>query len=377
MGVKQDVEDSLKDYPISKIDGQPTEEALTQLKLELAEGLASIPTLNGGGRHGHIGLIIPDAEYTAFSNNGAPYEIFDNPGPYPTTVDATDAVLRERQVAEHKGEVKEYEMQLGAASWTRKAIIAAIDEEWLSEIKNQHVGYNHLMPLDILTHLESIGGTLDFMDVTELQAELLKPWDQVEAPTTLFERQDKIEKQLVKAGIPSQEHLRLATALCWFQQSGEFDSALEVWEAKPAASKTLSAFRVFIQREFAKRTKRDKQTAKGAGRGLANKVTAEEEAELNAMAMLEFVNAVTAQNNAQMEKMMELFKSSLSELSNKQPGVSPNTTFTHQKCPHCKLRHPNPDGCWELEKNASKRPKNWKPAAERKKKSEEAKVKSE
>eukprot|EP00956_Cyclotella_meneghiniana_P025571 scaffold53544_cov39-Cyclotella_meneghiniana.AAC.6 len=117
--------------------------------------------------------------------------------------------------------------------------------------------------------------------------------------------------------------------------------------------------------------------AKGAGRGLANKVTAEEEAELNAMAMLEFVNAVTAQNNAQMEKMMELFKSSLSELSNKQPGVSPNTTFTHQKCPHCKLRHPNPDGCWELEKNASKRPKNWKPAAERKKKSEEAKVKSE
>eukprot|EP00956_Cyclotella_meneghiniana_P025570 scaffold53544_cov39-Cyclotella_meneghiniana.AAC.5 len=72
------------------------------------------------------------------------------------------------------------------------------------------------MPLDILTHLESIGGTLDFMDVTELQAELLKPWDQVEAPTTLFGRQDKIEKQLVKAGILSQEHLRFATALCWF-----------------------------------------------------------------------------------------------------------------------------------------------------------------
>ena len=61
MGVKQDVEDSLKDYPITRIDGQPTEEALTQLKLELAKGLASIPTLNGGGRHGHIGLIIPDA----------------------------------------------------------------------------------------------------------------------------------------------------------------------------------------------------------------------------------------------------------------------------------------------------------------------------
>ena len=92
MGVKQDVEDSLKDYPITKIDGQPSEEALSKLKLELAEGLASIPTLNGGGQHGHIGLIIPEPEYTAFSHNGERYEIFSNPGPYPTTVDVPSAV---------------------------------------------------------------------------------------------------------------------------------------------------------------------------------------------------------------------------------------------------------------------------------------------
>jgi hypothetical protein len=49
MGVKQDVEDSLKDYFITKIDGQPTKKDLSKLKLELSEGLASIPTLNGGG----------------------------------------------------------------------------------------------------------------------------------------------------------------------------------------------------------------------------------------------------------------------------------------------------------------------------------------
>eukprot|EP00956_Cyclotella_meneghiniana_P027016 scaffold59716_cov38-Cyclotella_meneghiniana.AAC.4 len=94
MGIKQDVEDSLKDYPITTIDGQPDEEALSMLRLELVEGLASIPTLNGGGQHGHIGMILSDADYTAISRNGAPYEIFDNPGPYPQTVDATDAINR-------------------------------------------------------------------------------------------------------------------------------------------------------------------------------------------------------------------------------------------------------------------------------------------
>eukprot|EP00804_Cyclotella_cryptica_P019262 CCRYP_006138-RA/>CCRYP_006138-RA protein AED:0.47 eAED:0.47 QI:0/-1/0/1/-1/1/1/0/104 len=94
MGIKQDVEESLKDYFITKIDGQPSEEAISKLKLELSEGLASIATLNGGGRHGHIGLIIPNAEYTIFSHNNAPYDILANPGPYPTTVDP-DAVARE------------------------------------------------------------------------------------------------------------------------------------------------------------------------------------------------------------------------------------------------------------------------------------------
>ena len=91
------------------------------------------------------------------------------------------------------------------------------------------------------------------------------------------------------------------------------------------------------------------------------------------MALAEFVNAVTAQSNAQMEKMMAMFERAMTA---KPSGVSPNTTFTHQKCPHCQRRHPKPDDCWELKKNASKRPKNWKPVAERKKKQEET-VKNE
>ena len=128
MGVKQDVEESLKDYFITKIDGQPSKEAITKLKLELSEGLASIPTLNGAGRHGHIGLIIPTAEYTTFSHNNVPYNILDNPGPYPTTVNP-DTIMRERQIATHKAEIREYEMQLGVTSWACKAIVGAVDED--------------------------------------------------------------------------------------------------------------------------------------------------------------------------------------------------------------------------------------------------------
>eukprot|EP00804_Cyclotella_cryptica_P003263 CCRYP_010497-RA/>CCRYP_010497-RA protein AED:0.29 eAED:0.28 QI:0/0/0/1/0.33/0.25/4/0/732 len=336
MGIKQDVEESLKDYFITKIDGQPSEEAISKLKLELSEGLASIPTLNGGGRHGHIGLIIPNAEYTIFSHNNAPYDILANPGPYPTTVDP-GAVARERQIAEHKAEIREYEMQLGVTSWARKAIVGAVDEEWISEIRNPHVGFNHLMPSDLLTHLEAVGGELDFMDVTELQAELLKPWDQVEAPTTLFG--DKIRSR----------------SMHW--SSGK---------QNPQLTKHYQRLAYTFKRNLPSAQKRDKQAAKSAGRGIANAVNEEE---LNALAMAEIVNAVQAQNNAQMEKMMEMFKASMEAMTKQQGTNTPagGNTNTITKCPHCNLRHPKPDNCWELEKNASKRPQNWKPAAERKK----------
>jgi hypothetical protein len=94
------------------------------------------------------------------------------------------------------------------------------------------------------------------------------------------------------------------------------------------------------------------------------------EEELNALAMAEIVNAVQAQNNAQMEKMMEMFKASMEAMTKQQGTNTPAGGNTIKKCPHCNLRHPKPDNCWELEKNASKRPQNWKPAAERKKASE-------
>ena len=122
MGVKQDIETSLKDYFFTKIDGQPTDEDVTNLIRELSEMLASVPTTNGGGSHGHIGMIIDDTEYHAFSTGNVTFVVPTNPGPYPVTVDP-DAAIRERQVAEHKAEKDEFETYLGVLNAARKHIV--------------------------------------------------------------------------------------------------------------------------------------------------------------------------------------------------------------------------------------------------------------
>jgi len=120
-------------------------------------------------------------------------------------------------------------------------IVKSIDHEWLGEVKSETMGFNHLSPKDLLTHLHNVGRSLDHMDVTELFTNIQKPTDGIEAPAAHLARGDKFERQLLKVGQSKNPNLRLAFALATFQASGEFEPALRDWEAKPKAWKAAQA----------------------------------------------------------------------------------------------------------------------------------------
>ena len=108
MGICHAVEEGLKKYEITKIDGQPTDEDLNLLAKELTNAAGSVATQNGGGEHGHVGMVVEEAKYITFFRNAERFLVPTNPGPYPTSVDS-DKIIRECQIAEHKAEVVEYQ----------------------------------------------------------------------------------------------------------------------------------------------------------------------------------------------------------------------------------------------------------------------------
>ena len=197
MGIRHDVEEGLKKYEITKIDGQPTDEDLNLLTKELTNAAGSVATQNGGGEHGHIGMVVEEAKYITFSRNAERFLVPINPGPYPTTVDP-DKIIRERQIAEHKAEIVEYETYLGVENYLRRMIVKSLDHEWLAEVESKTMGFNHLSAKALMTHLCNVGRSLDHMDVTELISNIQKPWDAIETPAAHFARGDKYERQLLK-----------------------------------------------------------------------------------------------------------------------------------------------------------------------------------
>jgi len=142
------------------IDGQPMDEDLNLLAKELTNAAGSVGTQNGGGEHGHIGMVVEEAKYITFSRNGDRFLAPTNPRPYPASVDQ-DKVIRERQNTEHKVEIVEYEAYLGVENYLRRMIVKSLDHEWLAKVESKMMGFKHLSLKALLSHIHNVGGILD------------------------------------------------------------------------------------------------------------------------------------------------------------------------------------------------------------------------
>jgi hypothetical protein len=53
---------------LTKIHGQPAYASLQQTMTELKANSSSVPSTLGGGQHGHLGLLLSNARYTALAH---------------------------------------------------------------------------------------------------------------------------------------------------------------------------------------------------------------------------------------------------------------------------------------------------------------------
>ena len=100
MGILQDVFNALQAFEITKIDGQPTDDNINKLTTQLTAALVTISTGNGGGKLGHISIVVPEPRYIVLSM-GPKLDRPIYPGAYTATA-SDDKKAREREVAEHK-----------------------------------------------------------------------------------------------------------------------------------------------------------------------------------------------------------------------------------------------------------------------------------
>ena len=371
MGIRTDIRDEIRKETVTKIHGQPTSHDLTNLEKEIISILANIPTTLGGGNHGHVGVIMDQLDYNTMTT-GIDFVNPVNPGIYPAGLALNAAAgTRAREEAIHKELIAQFETFEGVKLGTKDLILEAVDNEYLSEIEHDTLGFLNQTPRQMIEHLLTRGGALDFADAKDLLSERDGEWNVTENPQIYFNRVEKAIKGLIRNGINSDLNERRDIALFQLKATGEFDPAVREWEAKPAADKTWANIKTFISAEYAKENKQNKLSAKHF------KVnTMQEQAEATEELIAHLTEAHTRQmetlvqtTTAAMKEMMLLLKENKTPI-NKVPDEEKQRKRDEKKkkyndapvCKNCGKKHPSKaeNECWELEANKASRPANWK-----------------
>ena len=144
---------------------------------------------------------------------------------------------------------------------TKDLILEAVNNKYLSEIYNT-LGYLNQTRRQMIEHLLTRGGVLNFADTKDLLAKRDGEWNITENPQIYFNRAEKAIKDLARIGINSDLNERRDIELFHLKATGEFHPAIREWEAKPAADKTWANIKFFISAEYAKENKQNKLSAK-------------------------------------------------------------------------------------------------------------------
>lgn len=399
MSSKEDIISMLSKLSVTKIDGQTNDRALVHLEKELIKIAMSVSTALGGGRLGHAGLIIPDADYTR-RTGGLQFVVPAHPGVYPTT--NITSKNKSRREAEHKELIKEYEVCAGVEQVLREKILEAVDEAYVLELEDEIMGFMDVSPRKLLDHLRSRGGQVDHNDTVALINERDQPWDMSIVPAVYFLKVEKAMKALDRANITSCRTQRRDFLLEQFAKCDDFKPAVREWKQRPATAQTWDNLKLFVSEEYAKAMKDGSTlTSRDVGIGSAN---AMEEVVEEVEELVANITESQTKRDEELHTFMKQTTATINELKADfkkatttppkvaKAGTSDDATPTLadksrsarrrgkpkptdaekealrktlldkvKACTHCGNKHPatRDELCWSLESNASLRPSGW------------------
>ena len=133
--------------PLDKILGQPTTSTVNQLRQQIAKIAAAVKTTSWGERHGHLALVLNEAEYRSVTGN--PTIVIDRllaPPIVPIGLTNTMTLTNRATITgTHNLACQEYWKQEALdAIIVDKIVHEAIDPTYVEELEDDYVGYSGL-----------------------------------------------------------------------------------------------------------------------------------------------------------------------------------------------------------------------------------------
>jgi hypothetical protein len=135
----------------------------------------SVASYEGGGRHGHLGIIMTNEEYFTISVDVFP--VPNKPVPSAAVVAGMTASVIAETTRLHREATQVYRTYHNVDHAIKKLIIESFDDAYLNALSDKIVGYANCTSLQLLTHLLTYYPMIAPTELTQNYERLNTPYD--------------------------------------------------------------------------------------------------------------------------------------------------------------------------------------------------------
>ena len=231
----------LTQFPVKTLTKFPTDERpnafhVRLLKKELCTNAMSVHSSLGGGRYGHLGLVLPNAEYVALPNAAA--FVIPNRPAVPALAGGAGAAAAVNAQTNYSNNLKTYETCATVIANLRAQILEAVPKVYIETLEHEMFGFNTTSVRDILAHLVTTYGTITPEDLERNMEKLSAPWNPDTTIEAHFSNATKLRAFATAGNEAIPDTVAVRALLKSFKLSGVMDEGLKDWYKKPTADQT-------------------------------------------------------------------------------------------------------------------------------------------
>jgi hypothetical protein len=227
---------------LPKVTGEPTFEDLKVIRRLLNTNAMSVSSYVGGGRHGHLGIIMTNEEYFAIAADVFP--VNKNPGASAEVVVGMTAAVIAELTRLHREATQVYRTYHNVEQAIKKLILEAFNDAYLNALPDEVVGYANSTSLDLLTHLLTSYAMIAPTELTQNYERLNTLYDPNQPIETLFQQIPDAGALAIAGGQPYGNAMIVNVAYTLVFNTGLFPDACRAWQSRAIADKTWSQFKI-------------------------------------------------------------------------------------------------------------------------------------
>jgi hypothetical protein len=223
--------------PLIPIDGgaEPTPMTARLLRFEVYTNAADIESNLGGGAHGHMGLVMPPAEYLAMA--GVPYV---PPMAPPVPVFQGSAAAQKRQGLIYDEALTEYKETRALSTVLKRQILQAVPADYLEAINDPVTGFTNITPSQLVAHMMDTYGTITRDAIYLNRRALETPWDPDTPISKVFSNGTRCLKFAQEGNNPISDMDYAQALVIVFRTCGVLNDAVKDWIKLPGDQQTVA-----------------------------------------------------------------------------------------------------------------------------------------